>query len=269
MTARWLMGGFGGESTADPLIVRPLLSTGQCWYTHFTDGVDAVSPRGLNPQAPLKTLAQAVTNAADGDIVVMLSNETVTATVSIGKKIAIVGNGSAAGVPKISLGANMAAGALIVATASAVELRDLRFVSHLQANSTNRILVTGTEFLMSGCRMECGGTDEGNGLTLSGADRARLQSCTFISVATLPTDLPKAAIVAGGALADVTLDGVVVSGGALGFSDQFAVDLSAGIPTRLKGYSLSLLLGADVKLHASWTGWLNANTVNGGGRVEF
>jgi hypothetical protein len=260
-----------GESTGDTLITsKPLFASGQVWYLNFTTGTDAASPQGLNPQAPLKTLAQAITNAADNDIIVMLVSETVTAAVTVSKKVAIVGSGISAGVPSISIGINAAAASTLLITTPAVELRNLKFTANAQTNSSDRIAVSASDFRMVGCYVECAGTDEGDTLSLdSGADRARIASTTFISTATSAADLPKSAIVNSAAIADLELDGLIVSGGTVGFSSQFAVDLNAAAVTRVKGQSLSLLLGADMRLNSSSTGWVNVQTTTGAGRVEW
>lgn len=260
-----------GESLGDQLITgKPLFTSGQVWYLNFSTGTDAVSPQGLNPQAPLKTLAQAVTNASDNDILVMLASETVTAVVTLSKKLTIVGSGTSAGVPSISVGTNAAAASTFAVTTSAVELRNLRLTSNAQTNSSDRIAVSAGDFRMVGCYVECAGTDEGDTLSLdSGADRTRIVNSTFISTATSASDLPKSAIVSSAAIADLELDGLVVSAGTVGYSSQFAVDLSTAAVTRVKGQSLSLLLGADMKLHASSTGWVNVQTATGASRVEW
>ncbi len=260
-----------GESLGDQLITgKPLFASGQVWYCNFATGTDAASPQGLNPQAPLQTLAQAITNAADNDIIVLLASETLTVAVTVSKKVAIVGTGTSAGIPSTSIITNAAAAATLAITTSAVELRNLKFPTNTQANSSDRLAVSGSDFRMVGCYVECSGTDEGDTLSLdAGADRARIANTTFISTATSAADLPKSAIVNSAAIADLELDGLVVSGGTVGFSSQFAVDLSAAAVTRVKGQSISLLLGADMKLHASSTGWINTQNSSGAARLEW
>lgn len=260
-----------GESLGDQLITgSPLQLSGQAWYVNYAFGTDAASPQGLNKEAPLKTLAQAITNASDNDVVILLDSPTITATVTISKKLCIVGSGTSAGKPTVKLTPNFAAGVLLAITTSAVELRNLWVLSHAQANASDRITVASSEFRMTNCYVECSGTDEGDALSLNaGADRARIVSTTLISTATSIADLPLSAIVNSAAIADLELDGLVVSAGTVGFSSQFAVDLSSAAVTRLKGQSVSLLLGADLKLHASSTGWLNVETSTLGARVEW
>lgn len=260
-----------GESLGNQLITgKPLQASGQVWYVNYASGTDAASPQGLEANNPLKTMAQAVTNAADNDIVVLLDSQTITATVTISKKLCFVGSGITSALPSVRLNANMASGSVLAITTSAVELRNIWLPSHTQTNTDDRIAVSGSDFRMVSCYVECAGTDEGDTLSLdSGADRARIVNSTFISTATSSSDKPKSAIVNSAAIADLELDGLVVSDGTVGFTSQFAVDLSAAAVTRLKAQSVSLLLGADMKLHASSTGWLNVQTSTGGARATW
>ncbi len=87
----------------------------------------------------------------------------------------------------------------------------------------------------------------------------------------MPTTAPQpgVGVITLGALADLDLDGLILSAGVVGFSNYFALDASAGAVTRLRAINCSLLLGADVKLHASSTGRFNAGTVTGGSRIEW
>ena len=63
------------------------------------------------------------------------------------------------------------------------------------------------------------------------------------------------------------LEGLTFDAGTVGWSNYWALDLSAGAITRLTIEGLSLLRGADAKFHASSTGRVNVQTASGGSRV--
>lgn len=260
-----------GEDLGDALVTSsPLQLSGQVWYVSFLSGTDAVSPLGLSREAPLKTLAQAISSSADGDIIVLLDTQVPTATITVNKRVAIVGSGLAGGVPSSGISLNLAAGAALSITVGAVSLRSLKIKTNQRSNVSPRIAVGAADFSMRGCYAECSITDAGPVLSLdAGADRARIVDSSIISTATSMGALPVSAIVSSAALADVSFDGLTVSGGAFGFSSNFAVDLSAGAITRLRAEAVSLLLGADMKLHASTTGWVNVAAATGSSRLEW
>jgi hypothetical protein len=241
------------------------------WYVQSTTGTDAASPAGRNREKPLATLAQAITNASDNDVVVLLGahTETRVATITVSKKLAIVGEGSVAGVPSVTFICNFV-GSLFTITAANVELRNIKIPTSSLANNTTRITCNQTDFVMDGCYVECSGNDTAAALTLaSGADRARLRNTTFISTATLTSAQPESAVKVTAAIADLELDGLVLSAGTVGFSNYFAFDGSAAAITRIRGNGISLLLGADMKLNTSTVGRVNVETTTGGSRVEW
>lgn len=264
--------GIGGDTGAALALAEPLYVSGAVWYVQSTTGTDAATPAGRNREKPLATLAQAITNAADNDIIVCLSAhaETLTGLVTISKKLTIIGEGSAAGVPTVVFTPNAAAASLFSITATNVELHNLKIAAQSQANSATKITCNQVGFVMDGCYVECGALDDAAALTLaSGADQARVRNTTFISTGTLTSAQPESALKTSAAIADLTLEGVVFSSGTVGWSNYFAWDSSAAAVTRLRCSDLSLLLGADVKLHASSTGRLHIGTSTGGSRVEW
>ena len=71
------------------------------------------------------------------------------------------------------------------------------------------------------------------------------------------------------ATADMELDGLVLSGGTVGFSNYNAFDGGSFAISRIRGLSVSLLLGADMKLNASSTGYVNIQLSTGGSRFQW
>jgi hypothetical protein len=264
--------GIGGTTGDELTLASPLYMSGAVWYVDSATGTDAASPAGRNREKPLETLAQAVTNAADNDIIVCLSGhaETLATGQIIDKKLTIVGEGSAAGVPTVSLTWGSTGVMLdFDSAANGSQLRNIRMPPSTEVDAGTRVRCGTTDLLIDGCYIECGANDA-IGIDLNaGADRIRLRNTTVISVATLSSAQPGVGVISAGAIADMYLDGLVLSAGTVGFSNYFAFDCSAGAVTRLVGQNLSLLLGADMKLHASSTGRLHIGTATAGSRVEW
>lgn len=263
--------GIGG-STGDSLATTsPLTVSGNIWYVSSATGTDAASPAGKNREKPLATLAQAVTNSADDDIVVFLDGhaETLTAAQTINKRLVFVGEGSDSGNPTVEFTNNQAAAVMFTVSADSVVFRNIQFNSNAQACSAVLINVTGADVGFIGCRWECGQYDDNYNLAIEAAD-CFLTDCTFISVATVTTAQPYCALGSGTAnFGELTLDGCVFSSGTVGFSNIYALDLSNSGASQIRASNISLLLGADVKLHASMTGYFGATTVTGGSRVDW
>ena len=276
--AIFLPNGIGGYTTGDSLAqAEPLLVSGNVWYVDTVNGTDAVSPAGLNAARPLLTLGQAITNAANHDIIVLLENNGAgfASAVTINKSVTIIGAGLSGGLPGNELYRTGGAAAnLFTITAADVQLRNLLFretgygESSPAAVATARIAVTGARFRMVGCYVASGAADTGPALALgSGADGAEIRSCTFVSNS--ETTQPESAIKNSAAIAGLRIFNSTVSGGVVGWSNFYAIDLSAAAVTRAEVEGLGLLLGADMKLHASSAGWVNAALVTGGSRVDW
>lgn len=268
--------GIGG-STGDVLATtKPLYLSGDVWFVNSTGGVDGVSPAGKDRQKPLATLAQAQTNGAAGDIVVLMDGhtETFTVTLAITKALCIVGEGSASGVPTAQLKINAAAASCLNVATTGVQLRNIKFPASVQSNtgsggSTGKIAVAGASCGIIGCYIEQSGLDQLAGISYAnGMTNERIENTTVISTATAVATRPTYGIFHIGTVADLDIVGLVLSDGQVGFSGA-AWDGSAGAVTRLRAQGVSLLLGADVKLHASTLGWLAPPTVTSGAVVSW
>lgn len=261
--------GIGGTLGAQLATVSPLWTSGAVWYVKG-GGTDGASPAGRNREKPLNTTAQAVTNAADGDIICYLDGhvETFAASQAVAKKLTFVGEGSSSGLPTVRLTMNADAALFSVSTPN-VEFHNLKFMQSTASNTNARIALGSTDAVIDGCYFECGDRDARAISLAASADRTRIRNTTVISTSTSLSQQPGVGIIALGALTDLELDGLVLSAGTVGFSNYFALDASAGAVTRLRGINCSLLLGADVKLHASSTGRFSVGTASGGSRVEW
>lgn len=268
--------GIGGL-TGEPLATtKPLYLSGDVWFVNSTGGVDGASPAGKDRQKPLATLAQAQTNSANGDIIVLLDGhtETFTAALAITKNLAIVGEGSTAGVPTAKLIMNAAAQCTLVLSALGTILANIKFPAGLQSNTGSaanqgKVHMTGSSAQIRGCYFEESALDQLPAITIaSGAANCRLETTTIISTATTVATRPTYGVYGGGTATDLDVVGLILSDGTVGFSGS-AWDTTTGAITRLRGQGVSLLLGADMKLHASTTGWISPSTVTGGGGISW
>lgn len=275
MSIQYYPNGVGG-SVGDSLdTCKPLQTSGNVWYVSSLTGTDAAAPAGQNREKPLATIAQAVTNAADDDIIVFLQGHTQTlvATQTIAKRLTLIGEGTTAGKPGVSFIMNAAATLMFAISGVGAELRNIYFPPNAQANTQARVSVASTDVVIKGCYFECGATDAIALLLGAGCDRLRIDNTTFISVATSTAAQPLAAIVATPAIAvtGLTMNNVVVSAGTAGFSNYSAISLAnANSYAQVKIEGLNLLLGADVDFGAAKvTGRCNVQLATGGSRVNW
>jgi len=272
MTVQFYPNGIGGTAPGDSLdLARPLQTTGNVWYVSSLIGFDAASPAGQNREKPLATLAQAVTNSASDDFIVFLPghSETLTAAQSIAKRLTLIGEGTTSGKPSVSFRTNAAVSALFTLSGTNIELRNIYFPEAQQTNSLVKIQWTGQFGRVVGCYFELGAKDTAGALQLNGSDQLRVDGSTFISTATLVTAQPGYAIKSASALVDLEISNTVFSAGTVGFSNFAAVDLTFNPATRCRITGLSLLLGADVAMGASATGYVNVQLSTGGSRVTW
>ena len=260
--------GIGGASGDVLTSEKPLLVSGNIWYVHSPSGADAGGTVGQSREAPLATLAQAVTNAANDDIIVLMDGhaETVTAAQTLSKRLTLVGDGSVGGQPSAQFTLNAVAATLITVSTDSVEIRNLKFNANAQGSFSPKISVTAGHFRMVGCRLEGNASDVVAVLSLgTGSDNARIQNATFLSVSASGSTQPISAI-SGGTLSGIELEGTVLSGGEIGWSSLYPVDL--GNQTAFRSLGCSFLFGADISLGATSTGWITMPTTTGSVRFH-
>lgn len=264
-----------GETVGDDLAsTAPLYTSGDIWYVLSTTGIDAVSPAGKNKEKPLATLAQAITNSASGDIIVLLAGhtETRTTTQAISKALTIVGVGTTAGKPSVQLLNDSAANAMwrLFAAGIYVEVRNVYFPAQVQSCSATKISYEQGDLRFVGCYFEANAFDAAAVITLPSASYETtfdFIGSTMISTAASTTSQPLVGISATSQSAHVRLDGSIFSDGLHGWSGDAAVDLvGAGAEETVRGVGVSLLLGATLSLPAART-WVQVTTATGGGRV--
>lgn len=241
------------------------------WYVKSTTGVDAAAPAGKDKEAPLATLGQAVTNASANDVIVLLDghSETMTAAVTLSKRgMVVVGSGQTSGVPNVTIGNDSAAASALSITAQNVQLRNIKFTANAQANAAARVAISSSGAVINGCYFQCAANDDGPAVGLaSGADYCEVANTTFISTGTTQATRPESALKTTAAVTGLRLRGAVFSDGTVGFTNLYALDLNGGAVTDGLVDSVSLLLGASLRLGASFTGYV-IPTITGGGLVD-
>lgn len=264
-----------GDTLGNQLVTcRPLYMSGSIYYVNSNGGVDAAGQAGRNREKPLATLAQALTNSADNDIIELMSGHTETSPGpwTVAKKVVIVGGGSAGGKPTVKLnGSGAGTGVRINCTVDNVEIRNIWFPAATGGLATSiGIVFNGLLSRVKDCYFELGASDSSGVRYASAANTGRITNTTFISVATLVAQQPTDAVEFLGNVSDLELDGVVFNAGTVGFSTPQAFNSAGNQLLRLKAENISLLNGADwTSAIAGTTGWLNPQLSTGGSRVDF
>ena len=260
-----------GESTADTIAVNtPFYTTGSVWYVNATTGTDAASPAGQNRSKPLATIGQAYTNASSGDVIVLMDGhaETLTAKLTVAKRLLIVGGGQSDGLPTATITLNAAADNMFVFSTAGSELRNVWIAENAQTNASARIRVTGDRFRMRNCYVPCGAHDTGNAVSLA-AQSAEFDSVTWKSTATSRAAQPLSALYVESAVTGLRIVDCTFNGGTVGFSAYHAIDGSDAIVTDLRIENITLLNGADALFTTSTTGYVAGVTSEESALISF
>lgn len=268
-----------GDILGDRLVTTsPLEVNGNVWYVDSATGSDAASPAGQNRQAPLATLGQANTNAATGDIIVLMDGhaETFTSELTITDDLTIVGAGSSGGLPTVKLTNNSAAAAMLgIQSQNYCQIKNIWFEEQSQACSAGKVRIAGAfstgTIVVDGCYFEGGEHDDDWQIEITQGGVVLVKNTTFISTSTTIATQPKGAIgtESGSTLRAVVLDGAIIDGGTVGWSNYHAIELVNQQPTMVIGESISLLRGSDVEIHSSAIGYFNASTQTGACRIDW
>lgn len=260
--------GYSGDYLAG---IQPLATTGDVWYVDSASGANAVSPRGKSPEYPLATLGQAVTNAASGDIIVLMPthDETLTAQITMTKRLTIMGLGNTSGVPLASLTNNVSGSDMLEYSSAPWEIRNVRFKED-GSSATLSKLKLGTDCRVEGCLFEVGDDDPQAyaAVALDTASAIQIIDSTFKSVGTDATS-PPGALITSLVVTDTLIQRCTFSAGITGFygNDGYGVYLNANM-VNLVLEDLTLQ-GCDVYVAAASTGRYNVVSSTGSARVEW
>lgn len=263
--------GFGGSTGAELATDSPILTSGDVWFVHSGTGVDAGSPSGKSREQPLATLAQAQTNAAAGDVIVILSGhtETLSSKLTLSKAgLILLGEGSGASRPLFNRSADVNLWDL---TGAAIRVENIRFNSDAANTYTaDRVLVSANSCLFRGCYFVCGANDAATpALAVANAvTNLRIDGATyFVASGTSRTVTGFRGLALNGTTTDLELDDVVFDGGTYGFLSH-ALN-GAGAASRFRGLNIDLLNGADINFASSTTGLLHVRNESGANRVVW
>lgn len=251
-----------GVGVGDVLLTNePLHISGNVWFVDNgdTNANDAASPQGLSPEYPLESLFQAITNATTGDIIVLRSThdeEWGNTLVLTSKALTIVGEGRTGGAPSARLKCDSGAGELLTLGTVRTQLRNIRFGPGSVAAAYESVVVgsgaDGSQII--GCQFEAGDNDTAAYAVKLASSGVILEDCVFKSVGTDPTAAPVGLLATTGALEGIIMKRCSFDNGVSGFSGAsgygYAADLSDSALSDLYIESLSLLRGADMKLHS-------------------
>jgi uncharacterized protein YuzE len=260
-----------GQALGNSIAVNtPFYTTGYVWYVHAEDGEDSDGITGQSAQRPLATLAQAQTNASDGDVIVLMDgHEESINSLAITKRLLIVGGGQSGGRPTVKVTPTTNADALEI-TADGVELRNIWFEEQAVSSSASaNLIINASRVRVVDCYFETGIYDSA-GVSIQGTESSvELEGCTFVSTSTDPDELPDQAVELTGTITDLRIRDCVFDGGTLGWSEIYAIYAADGTVTDLRIENVSLLRGADVLLDADTTGYVAGITATGAANIVF
>jgi hypothetical protein len=263
--------GFGGSTGAGLATVAPIYTSGDVWFVSSLVGTDAVSPAGKSREQPLATVAQAQTNAAAGDVIVVLSghSETLGTKLTLSKAgLILLGEGAGASRPRFNRSADVN---LWDVTGAGIRLENLRFNSDAAtAYATDRVLVTGNSCIVRGCYFVCGANDSASPAlaVATGVTNLRIDGASyFVASGTSRTVTGYKGLSLKGTTTDLELDDVIFDAGTYGFLTH-ALD-GVGAAGRLRALNVDLLNGADMNLASSTTGVVHIRNESGASRVVW
>ncbi len=282
-----LPNGIGGL-VADDLITAKnlqLSSPARIWYVDSVTG--AAGNSGKDRKFPLDTIFNALALTADDDIIVCLSThkEETDLTIGISGAITVVGEGAVAGIPSVELTLPAGTHDMFDFTQSdgCIALRNLRL--RPPGNAAAPGITTGSYIKADrpacdilGCHFDFDEFSGDDGIILiTGSDYWNFENCVFTNVDdTTPVvarPQPAIRIEGVGALKRLNMCGCTFDGGIHGFDDgsqnPYAFDGSIQVINQIRVLRMSLLRGADFKLHASSTGHVEVTQATGHAKVEW
>lgn len=258
----------------DMIVNTPFMTTGNVWFVHYGTGTDAVSPQGLSQEYPLKTLSQAVTNAAHDDTIVLLDghDETIGSKITISKRLCIIGAGTSAGIPTAKLTNAQGADSIFQFSTTDIQIRNVYFPVNSISNSAYRVNFSGANWTrFYNCYVECNGLDTNFVFGVnSSTSYVRVQNCTFVSTATSAALRPYAAL-GGSTIVSWDVFDCTFDGGSVGFagSVEGAAFFVGTACSQLNVQNLTLLRGADFYVPTAATGTIVGVTATGSSRVVW
>lgn len=237
--------------------------SGDVWWLDTVNGTDAAAPAGKDRETPLKTLLQAYTNAAAGDIIVIESGsyESIAVSQALAKAgLTIIGLGSGSSRPRYTAASTID---MFSVTAAGTRIYNLYFPAST-AVATSRIKTAAAETEINGCYFEHGASDTATGiLVATSGNNCRLINNTHAVTASRPG----IGVSVTGAVTDLYAKNLTFNGGTYGWTD-YSFKLSTAAPTRVLIDGLTLTNRSDFGITVTGASYkiFGVNT-SGTGRV--
>jgi hypothetical protein len=283
-----LPNGIGGL-VADDLITAKnlqLSSPARIWYVDSVTGDSGNS--GKDRKFPLDTIANAfLAFSGDDNIIVCLNThkEEISSEINVNSATTIVGEGATAGVPDVEL--TLAPGSANMFSFNqglgCVDIRNLHFMP--PGNAVSPAISTGSYIIANqpacqilGCHFDFDEFSGDDGIIMStGSDYWTYENSVFTNVdltePVVARPQPAIRIEGAGALKRLVMCGCTFDGGLHGFDDgsqnPYAFDGSIQVINQLRILRMSLLRGADFKLHVDSTGYVEVTQATGHAKVEW
>ncbi len=171
---------------------------------------------GTEPELPVATLAQALTNIGATANTLIIIGEGSTETLAGSQAFsavgtAVIGCGSGSLRPRYTCSGVVS---LFAASGAGVRFRNLYFPASTAA-ATARINYTAASGVVRDCYFECGANDTGSALIVgAGANNTMVRGTTFLSSASRPAT----AITMSSAVTDCRFEDTIIDGGTYGWS---------------------------------------------------
>lgn len=283
-----LPNGIGGL-VADDLITAKnlqLSSPARIWYVDSVTGDDTNS--GKDRKFPKATIDGAFAAfSGDDHIVVCLSThkEEISSEINVNSAVTIDGEGAVAGVPSVEL--TLAPGTENMFSLNqglgCVDIRNLHFKAPgnaaVPASSTGSYIIGNQPACqILGCHFDFDEFSGDDGIIMStGADYWTYENCVFTNVdetdPVVARPQPAIRIEGAGALKRLIMCGCTFDGGLHGFDDgsqnPYSFDGSIQVINQFRILRMSLLRGADFKLHEDSTGHVEVAKATGHAKVEW
>jgi len=275
MGIKHLTNGFGPSTGSSLGIADNIKISGNAWYVHYATGTDAGGDAGKNIYAPLKTAAQAHTNASNGDYIVFLDGheETVTTQVLVTKSVYFLGGGASGGKSTVRFTLNHATESVFKVSAPFAHFDMIGFEGSSIVSTGGCIFSiqdTGETLVVKDCDFNLNNVSTGIvfGSVEGSGCNAILRNNTLTSTATTSAARPQYAIYFAEAPSFILAEDNVVDAGTLGFSNGYGID-SVNASTYAFYDRQSLLRGADFRQKETTLGHVHIGTATGSARSEW
>ena len=170
---------------------------------------------GTDPELPLLTIAQAVTNASANSVIAIAAGYTASISAQTVGTAGLRFVGFGTGVNRPRLTPTSGASAMFTVTAASVVFDSIYFGAAAATSGTaGRLTCNASGLQVLNCQMDCGASD-GRGIILTtGADNARVENTVFTAVGLRPTQ----AITHGNAVTNAVYNNVTVDGSSFGWA---------------------------------------------------